>query len=105
MHDTSILPDTYKFLVAASCLLASAEKKEQKIAAKKRMKRITAQVKRLSKKLLNRQAKVSKEVGVKAQDSSIEVLEVKLASAQVHEWEDHPCEEKKIRGDGNCLYR
>uniref|UniRef100_A0A915CS31 C2H2-type domain-containing protein n=1 Tax=Ditylenchus dipsaci TaxID=166011 RepID=A0A915CS31_9BILA len=39
-HDQSILPDTFKFLSAASNFLATAEKKEQKISAKKKFKAV-----------------------------------------------------------------
>uniref|UniRef100_A0A915CRS9 Glycosyltransferase 2-like domain-containing protein n=1 Tax=Ditylenchus dipsaci TaxID=166011 RepID=A0A915CRS9_9BILA len=39
-HDQSILPDTFKFLSAASNFLATAEKKEQKVSAKKKFKAV-----------------------------------------------------------------
>uniref|UniRef100_A0A915DCY3 Ubiquitin-like protease family profile domain-containing protein n=1 Tax=Ditylenchus dipsaci TaxID=166011 RepID=A0A915DCY3_9BILA len=39
-HDQSILPGTFKFLSAASNFLATAEKKEQRVSAKKKFKAV-----------------------------------------------------------------
>uniref|UniRef100_A0A915CV20 Uncharacterized protein n=1 Tax=Ditylenchus dipsaci TaxID=166011 RepID=A0A915CV20_9BILA len=48
LHDESILPDTLKFLSAASYLLATVEKKEQKAAAKRKS---LIQLKKICKRL------------------------------------------------------
>uniref|UniRef100_A0A915E0L1 Uncharacterized protein n=1 Tax=Ditylenchus dipsaci TaxID=166011 RepID=A0A915E0L1_9BILA len=65
MHDTSILPNTLKFLYAASHLLATAEKKGQKIAAKPRFKQLKKRVERLSILAANKAESREKETTLK----------------------------------------